>query len=283
MKGGKVLLTGGSGFIGLKTLNLLRKKGWEVRLFEGDIRKVEDWKKSIGGGEVLLHLAGARTETDQDFQINLGGIESLFKAFEAGARWPVRIVNGSSQAVYKGINPPFKEGMKPLPVTTYGRSKLAAEEHLIRNGKRFGIEVVILRYSTVLGPGIRPESTMSGPLIKWIDAAVTGKEIVVFQDGRQTRDYVHVDDVAEANLIALNKLPGGIYNVGGGKEVELLELAKTVKKETKSKSEIRVVGGRSTEDDPRRMLSDISKLKKYGWRPKKSVRQAVGDCVKGIN
>lgn len=275
----KVLLTGGTGFIGSHTHKGLRRSGYQVKLFEGDIRKVEDWERSLLGGEVLVHLAGIRTESETDFEVNVGGITRLFDAIEIRGKVPRRIVYGSSQAVYKGCEPPFDEKKRAIPTTAYGRSKLEAEKVMIMKGKGIGVPVVILRFSTVVGVGIRADSRMSGPLMKWMNSAVKGDPIVVFQDGNQKRDYVHVRDAVKAILLAMKKLPEGIYNVGGGRDIKLIDLAKMVRKVCGNKSEIRIVGGGSTDSDPEKMISDVSKLLKFGWKPVSSVNRAVSECV----
>ena len=203
----------------------------------------------------------------------------MFIAAQRSNKLPKKVILASSQAVYLGCKKPFKEDMKPKPTTTYGRSKLKAEKVAQEWSKKLGIPLVTLRYSTVLGPGVREKSGMSGPLTVWTRAGLVGKPIKVFQDGKQTRDYIHVDDVVAANLLAVKKLPEGIYNVGGGKEIELIDFANWVKNATGKKSKILIVGGKASPSDPRHLFSDTKKLRSYGWKPRKTVRQAVEEFV----
>lgn len=281
-KKAQILLTGGRGFIGSHTLKLFRRKGYEVRLFSGDIRRVQDWEQAIVGDEVVLHLAGVRAESEKDFSVNTRGTENLLLAMKPGGRVVKKIVYGSTQAVYMGCKPPFTEQMGLKPTTVYGKSKLEAEKVLLRKGKKLGIPVVILRYSVVLGPGIRRKSNMSGPLRHWVEAGLAGKPIKVFQDGKQTRDYVHVEDVAKANLLAARRLPEGIYNVGGGRRISVGDLAKWVREATGKRSRIEITGGEANASDQREMFSDIGKIESFGWRPKKSAQEAVEEYVKKI-
>ncbi|OGY18997.1 MAG: hypothetical protein A2786_00985 [Candidatus Chisholmbacteria bacterium RIFCSPHIGHO2_01_FULL_52_32] len=277
-----VLLTGAHGFIGLHTEEALRTGGYSVRDFAGDVRSRSDWEANISGGEVVVHLAGIRTETEADFAVNTQGTENLFVTAVKTGRLPAKVVLGSSQAVYLGLQPPFSEDQTPSPTTIYGKSKFFAERAAREVGKRMGIPVVILRCSTVLGAGIREESGMSGPLAQWVRAGFAGKPIRVNRDGMQRRDYVHVDDVAAANVLAAERLPEGIFNVGGQRRVRLLTLAGWVKQATGGRSVIKIAGGKASAADPREMLSDINKLCGYGWKPRRTAKEAVAEYVMGV-
>lgn len=276
----KVLITGGTGFIGSHTHKALAKKGYKTYLFKGDVKKVGDWEKNLKRGiDTVFHLASVRTQTERDFEVNTKGAENFFKAVEKIGKKPGKFIFVSSQAVYMGCQPLFKEEMKVSPLTIYGKSKYQAEKIVFRCGQKLGIGIIILRYSTVLGSGVRAKSNMSGPLHFWTKAALKGDDIKVFQDGKQTRDYVHVDDVVRANILAIEKDIEGVFNVGGGKEITLLSLAKMVKNAAKSQSEI-VVTGKYSKTDPRHMYSNCAKLKNLGWKSEKTAKQAVYEFVK---
>ncbi len=276
----KVLLTGGTGFIGRCTYSRVLEKRHRVFLFKGDVRKVEDWKKNLEKDvDVVVHLAAVRGERQKNFDINVKGTENLFLAAQQLNKLPKKVILASSQAVYMGCKIPFKESMEPVPTTAYGRSKLESEKVAQKWSKKLGIPLVILRYSTVLGPGVKKKSKMSGPLFIWTEAALSGEPIEVFQDGKQTRDYIHVDDVVTANLLAIKKLPEGIYNVGGGKEVKLIDFANWVKNATGGKSEVLVTGGKATPFGPQRLFSDTKKLKSYSWKSRKTAKQAVEEFI----
>lgn len=277
----KVLLTGGTGFIGSHTYSKLLTRGYKAFLFKGDVRKMGDWEKNLEKEvDVVIHLAAVRAKTEKDFEGNVKGIENLFMAAQRLNKLPKKVILASSQAVYMGCKKPFKEDTKPKPTTIYGRSKLKAEKVAQKWSKKLEIPLIILRYSTVLGPGVREKSGMSGPLIVWTRAGLAGEPIRVLQDGKQTRDYIHVDDVVAANLLAVKKLPKGIYNVGGGKEVKLIDFAKWVKDVTGKKSEILIVGGKVSPSDPQHLFSDTLKLESFGWRAEKTAREAVCEFVK---
>ena len=281
MSNEQVLVTGASGFIGAHTSEALGQTEREVRGFRGDMESVDDWKANLRNGDIVYLIAGVRTESQVDFAINAHGIENLFTVVRSTDKLPKMVILASSQAVYMGMRIPFKETDKSNPTTTYGRSKLLGETIATRWCNELGIPLVILRYSTVLGSGVRERSKMSGPLFIWAKAASSGEPIKVFQDGNQTRDYIHVDDVVSANLLALD-LPSGIYNVGGGEAIKVKDLAEWIKNAAKSDSEIIIVGGEPNEGDPRAMFSDTSKLTDQGWRVKKTANQAVEEFVAGF-
>lgn len=276
----EILLTGERGFIGGHTFNELEALGDDVRGFKGEITNIRDWENNLQGAETVFFIAGVRTETPKDREVNTLSVERLFDAIKSTNRLPKKIIIASSQAVYMGNKPPFDEVQEPIPpLTVYGQSKLDGEKIATDEAKALGLPLVILRYSTVLGSGVREQSKMSGPLFSWTKSALAGEPIKVFQDGKQTRDYIHVDDIVSANLLALETLDSGIYNVGGGASIQVVELAEWIKQETKSNSEILIMGGEPTVGDPRVMLSNIDKIKSEGWNPEKSVPEAVREFI----
>jgi len=193
------------------------------------------------------------------------------------------VVFASSQAVYFGCQPPFTETLNLNPPNVfYGESKLQAERLAMTACQMLKVPLVVLRYSTTIGPGIRQGSSMSGPLQKWVPAGLKGEPIIVFQDGEQTRDYIHVDDIIQANWLALTKINEGIFNVGGSKAIKLKDLAEWVKEATGGKSKIIIAGGGPTPADPRHLFSDTRKLQNFGWRPKKTVKEAVEEYIKSL-
>jgi nucleoside-diphosphate-sugar epimerase len=278
----KILLTGGAGFIGRHVARQLQQAGHKVILFKGDVTKETDWEQNLKNNvNSIIHVAGIRTETDRDFEVNLGSVEALYKVLRHETVLPNSLIYISSQAVYFGLAPPFREDMKLSPNSSYAKSKLDAELTLLKAGKELGIRTVVVRPSTVLGPGVRLGNKMSGPLAIWIQNALIGNPILVNQDGNQTRDYVHVDDVASAVIVALSDLKmNGIFNAGGGERIKLIDFAKWVKEASKSSSNIVIQGGEPNVTDPKSMFSDTSKLKKYGWKPKKSAKEAVWEAVR---
>lgn len=144
---------------------------------------------------------------------------------------PKSLVFASSSAVYGDCGVSAHEGLVPNPVSVYGASKLAAEVML----RSLDLPVHAVRYFNVFGPRQRGDSSYSGVISKWIKQMLDGEKLWVYGDGRQTRDFVHVNNVVYANIMValrgLNTGSGGPYNVATGKSVTLLELFDFLKEE----------------------------------------------------
>lgn len=172
---------------------------------------------------------------------------------------------------------PFKESQQLTPTNSYGLSKEATERLALRLGKTYGIPTTIFDYSIVQGPRQSPRNLYSGALRIFVTQAFARKPITVYEDGMQTRDFVNIEDVVHANVFALKnkKTDFEIYNVGGGKAHKVIDFAKRVQKIVNPRSKIIVGGFRRT--DTRHAVSDISKLKKLGWRPKFGIEKSIRD------
>ncbi len=289
--------------------------GREYELIRGDVRNAADWAKALKRVACVYHFAAyqdERRDFSKFFHVNTVGTSLLYELI-AGKKLPVKkVVIASSQFVYgdgeykcshnkKLFYPelrslsdlkrrefeilcahgepakfsPFKEAQKPNPTNSYGLSKEALENLSLKFGKTYGVPTVILRYSVVQGARQSPKNLYSGALRIFVTQALKGKPITVFEDGHQLRDFVNIKDVVAANLKVLQneKADFGIWNVGGGRAWSVLSFANLVKKITGSKSVIKIGGFRRT--DTRHAVSDISKLKKLGWKPRFSPEDSV--------
>src|SRR5262249_34825031 len=132
-----------------------------------------------------------------------------------------RFVYASSSSVYGDAEQfPTPETLLPRPFSPYGVTKLAGEHLVLLYGRNFGLPVAALRYFTVYGPRQRPDMAFH----KFCKSLLKGEEILVYGDGRQSRDFTYIDDALEANVRAWERsAPQGVYNVGGGSQVEVLE------------------------------------------------------------
>lgn len=174
---------------------------------------------------------------------------------------------------------PFREDQPVFPTNSYGLSKHALEESALRLGKTYGIRTTVLRYSIVQGARQSPKNLYSGALRIFVTQALAGKPLTVYEDGQMLRDFVNIKDVVAANLLALKnkKTDFEIYNVGGGRGYRVLDFAELVKRVTHSSSSVVVAGFRRT--DTRHAVSDISKLKKLGWRPRHTPEESIREYV----
>jgi dTDP-L-rhamnose 4-epimerase len=292
-------------------------KGFE--LMRGDVRKKADLAKALRGVSYVYHLAAyqdQRPDFSKFFETNTVSAAFLYELI-VEKKLPVKkVILASTQFVYgdgmyqcrhdkKYFYPelrtekqfksgkfdifckhgapakfyPFREDQPLTPTNSYGLSKEALERLSLRFGKTYGIPSTVFRYSIVQGPRQSPRNMHSGALRIFVTQALAGKPITVSEDGKQVRDFVNVADVVAANVLALKnkKTDFEIYNVGGGKAYRVLDFAKMVKKITGSSSPITVGGFRRT--DARDSISDISKLKKLGWKPRFSPEKSVKDYV----
>jgi UDP-glucose 4-epimerase len=250
----KVLVTGGAGFIGSHVADSLIGDGYEVVvvddlstgraanldgalsagavLHEGDIRDGERIADLVASAapDVVFHLAAQidvrRAVADPAFDaaVNVGG---TINVLEAARRASVgRVVNSSTGGAIYGdaASVPTAEDTVPAPMAPYGQSKHAAEGYLGLYGRLHGLSAVSLRYANVYGPRQDPHGE-GGVVAIFCGKLAEGGTPVAFGDGLQTRDYVYVGDVVEANLAAAGSSWTGACNIGTGTETTVVELA----------------------------------------------------------
>jgi UDP-glucose 4-epimerase len=284
---GKILITGGAGFIGSNLVEALVMDGEDVRvldnfstgkreniahllgqieLIEGDIRDLDLVRKACKGIEYILHQAAlpsiARSIEDPATTNGVnteGTLNLLLAAREMRVK---RLIYASSSSIY-GDSPvlPKREEMSPNPLSPYAVSKLCGEYYCRVFNRVYGLEVVILRYFNVFGPRQDPSSPYSAAIPRFINRMLDGTPPEIYGDGLQGRDFTYVDNVVQANLLAIRRdgASGQVFNIGCGKETNLLELVDILN---------RIIGSNlsptHTEPRPgdvRHSMADISKAK----------------------
>jgi UDP-glucose 4-epimerase len=242
------LVTGGAGFIGSHLVDRLLADGYRVRVLDnfstgkrenlpeagdleiitGDVGCLGDVRKTMAGVELVFHEAAIASvpKTIQDplgsHQTNyVGTLNVLEAARQAGAR---RVVFASSAAVYGDLPElPKREDMPLKPLSPYAVDKLASEFACRMYTYLHGLETVCLRYFNIYGPRQDPSSPYSGVISIFADRLNKGEQPVIFGDGGQTRDFVFVSDVVEANMKAAitDEVAGTVINIATGREVTL--------------------------------------------------------------
>jgi UDP-glucose 4-epimerase len=194
-----------------------------------------DLKALLDGVTHVFHLAaqaGVRKSWGRDFRVyTVNNVEATQILLEACVRKPIeRLVYASSSSVYGDTVPlPMREDALPQPVSPYGVTKLAAEQLCHLYQVNYGVPTVSLRYFTVYGPRQRPDMGFS----RFLDAALRGGAVQQFGDGLQTRDFTFVGDVVTATVSAATRgTPGGVYNIGGGSRVSLLDVFDLIRRIT---------------------------------------------------
>ena len=299
----RALVTGGAGFIGSNLVDTLISRGDEVTvvddistgrrenlagaleagatLVEADIRDAAALADLFAGArpEVVFHLAAQidvrRSTSDPAFdaRVNVEGTINVLKAaLEAGSR---RVVNTSSGgALYgEGRTLPAPESHEVAPEAPYGQSKFAAEGYCDLFARLHGLSTVSLRYGNVYGPRQDPLGE-AGVIAIFCGRLLEGTRPTVFGDGRQTRDYVYVDDVVEANLLAAGSTAGGAFNIGLGVETSVLDLVEALAPHASADWEPEFQPERPGE--VRHIALDSARAEEeLGWRPQVALGEGL--------
>jgi len=300
---GTVILTGGAGFIGSHTARLLGEKGCRVVVV--DIREpparpagdttylrldVSDWRglreglAALRGDAVdaVIHLAAvvsveeARRSPRRTVVVN---VEGTLNMLEAARLLDARVfVYASSAAVYgEPLRLPVDEEHPLRPINLYGDTKLMGEMLVKRYSSDYGLKAAVLRYFNVYGPGMRG-GPYAGVIHAFITRLLRGQPPVIYGDGRQTRDFVHVRDVARANYAALASGAGGVFNIGTGRETSINDLYRIL---------CGIVGrcpppvyAPPRPGDVRRSVASIERAAKtLGWRPGIGLEHGLRETV----
>jgi UDP-glucose 4-epimerase len=246
---GRILVTGGAGFIGATLVRRLVASGYRVRvldnlstgdpahlsgvgasLVKGDIGDAGTLDEAVAGCDAVIHLAAAGSvpasmaDPAANFEANVAG---TFRVLDAARRLGVpRVVQASTGGALIGeATPPVNERSLPKPVSPYGASKLAGEGYAHAFAKAYGLRTVAVRFGNVYGPWC---GRKRGVLNVFFTALRAGQPLVVYGDGTASRDYVHVSDIATALQLALEHpdIPGGtVLHAASGVETTTSALA----------------------------------------------------------
>lgn len=274
-----ILVTGGAGFIGSHLVEALVAENDvrvldnfetgdpntvpdEATLLEGDVCDQETVRDACSGVDVVFHQAAivsversVRNPRETD-RTNLSG---TLEILEAARTERTRVVLASSAAVYgHPTELPVCEKTRLVPTSPYGVQKLAVDRYARVYAELYDLPIVPLRYFNVYGP--RQRGPYSGVISTFLRQARANEPITIEGDGMQSRDFVHVDDVVRANLLAATTEEYGMaYNVGTGTRTTVMELAETVRRIVGSDSTIRHCEPR--EGDVRHSVADVTRAR----------------------
>lgn len=253
----RALVTGGAGFIGSHIAEALWRRGdtvvildnlstgrmenlaWaagdtaRLRLVRGDVTDPTAVEEAIRECELVFHeaaVASVAQSVEQPIATHEANLTGTLRLLDAARRHKVRrFVFASSSSIY-GDQPttPKVEGLPPLPLTPYALQKWASERYAQIAHRLHGLEAVALRYFNVFGPRQSFDSPYSGVIARFCTAALEGKRPTIFGDGLQSRDFVYVSDVVQANLkaaeAAADRVAGRAFNIATGRSITLLDL-----------------------------------------------------------
>lgn len=328
----KVLVTGGAGFIGSHTLDLLLRRGYQVRVLDaleppvhrdhrrpdylpaevefiqGDVRDRAAWEKALPGVDAVFHLAAYQDylpDFSKFFHVNAVSTALLYE-IAVEQRLPLqKIVVAASQAVYgegkyqradgsvvypgqrpaeqlarhdwELRDPATGESLTSVPTdeaevrphNSYAMSKYTEEQIALNLGRRYDLPSVAMRYSIVQGPRQSFRNAYSGALRIFAMQVLAGERPLVYEDGRQLRDFVYVGDVARANLLVLEDARADYqaFNVGAGRAWTVLEFARIMAAAAGRPELEPQVPGEYRFGDTRHIVSDVSRLRALGWEP----------------
>lgn len=301
----KALVTGAAGFIGSHLTGRLLSDGHSVvavdcfaptydtsmrrdaleelrvrnhlQVIEGDLLEME-LTEMISEVDAVFHLAarpGVRAsweDFDEFSRTNVQVTKRLLAALARAKHQPVFVFASSSSVYGNTSRYPTPEDTPLNPISPYGVTKAAAE-HLVRAYvSQFGVKAVMLRYFTVYGPRQRPDMAFH----RWIRAALTGDEILLYGDGSAVRDFTYVDDVVDATVQALDLETGSVANVAGGSPVILTDVVDEIALLAGRKLAIRYEGRQK--GDPMRTGGDTSFLRsETSWRATTDLSQGLRD------
>ncbi|UCB56963.1 MAG: NAD-dependent epimerase/dehydratase family protein [Candidatus Omnitrophota bacterium] len=290
----KVLVTGGSGFIGSHVVDKLKDKGVDVRVFDamptfrkdieyyqGSLLDMDALGFAMNGVDAVMHLAAIADVKDvfnrphYAESINVRGTINVLEAARAAKLR--RVVYGSTTWVYSEAEGDSVDEATPLhaPSHLYTATKLVGEYYCRTYSELFGLDYTILRYGIPYGPRARDEAVI--PI--FVRKALSGEALTIAGDGSQFRKFVFVEDLAEGNILALQSIARNkIYNLDGVEKVTIRQIAETIK---------RILGDVKIEYTPARpgdfagkeVSSELVK-KELGWEPKVGFEEGIRRYLK---
>ena len=294
-------VTGGAGFVGSHLVKLLVKKGHDVlvmdNLHTGKLENLEEIRDKIEFKNIdiqdyhlmeqelknidgVFHQA-ALTVVQDSFKmpdkyhnVNVKGTENIFKIAQKNN---FKVVYASSSSVYghKEIVP-ILESFDKNPINPYGKTKLD-DEFLAEKYSKLGVNIIGLRYFNIFGKGQTLE--YAGVITKFLNRLRDRKSPIIFGTGSQIRDFIHVEDIANANFLAMtSKVSNSHVNIGTGTSISILELANMMIEE--SGLDLEPIMSKSLEGDIAKSQADITLAKKqFGWEPKLQLRDWLKEIL----
>ena len=297
----KFVVTGGVGFIGSNIVKLLVKKGHnvdiidnlhtgkkenikeiidQVNFYQIDTRNKEDLEKVIKNYDGIFHEA-ALTAVPESFEkpqeyhdVNVVGTKNIFDIAE---KEKIRVVYASSSSIYGNAKSiPIKENADKKPINPYGQTKLDDEDLVEKNSKN-NFSVIGLRYFNVYGIG--QTGSYAGVITKFLENIKNQKPFIINGNGNQIRDFIHVKDIAKANLVAMeSKIENGFFNIGTGILTSINDLAKLMI--DLSHHEQGMIHGPSLEGDVEISQADMTFSKKsFNWNHEINLIDGLRDLI----
>ncbi len=305
MKGKRVAITGGAGFIGsnlaeeLATSNsviiiddlstgkkenivgLIEKDN--VRFIQGSILVLGLLQECFRGVDFVFHLAALPSvprsikDPQATNEVNITGTLNVLLA--ARDNKVKKVIYSSSSSVY-GDTPilPKKEDLLPCPQSSYAVTKLCGEYYCQVFQQVYSLNTICLRYFNVYGPRQDPNSQYAAVVPRFISRALEGKPPIIFGDGEQTRDFTFVKDAVEVSILAAESDATGVFNIGSGNRVTINDLAKLIARLLATSAKL--IYQEPRPGDIRHSLADISKARQIGYNPQYSLEEGLKGTIR---
>ncbi|AFU59249.1 MAG: NAD-dependent epimerase/dehydratase family protein [Nitrososphaera sp.] len=310
MRIAKALVTGGAGFIGSHIVDELIARGIETYVIDNLSTGTLNNLVQHRGNSLLHFMAGDVREAEallQDTNIDVVFHEAAIASVPKSVSHPLlvhdvnvnmtlhllnycvksgvkRFIFASSAAVYGILESKATEDMACRPNSPYGAGKLAIEDYLHAYRRTYGLETVMLRYFNVYGPR-QIYSDYSGVITIFINKLLEGERPVIFGDGLQVRDFVHVSDIVQANMLAMDSAAavGEMFNVASGRATNILEMVKIIKK-LMGATDIEHQFAPPRPGDMKLGLASIDKIRAVlGYDPKIQIQQGLKGVIESIS
>lgn len=290
MKNKKIAVTGGLGFIGSHIVERLNKENDVIIIDDQSSGKIDNIKdldlsridttlgdinsinidEVFDGCDYLFHLAAATSvpeSVDDPMHSNEVNIKGTLKVLEAARNVEIKkVVFSSSSAVYGEVKSlPISETHSINPLSPYAVSKAGGELYCNVFSEIYGLPTVSLRYFNVFGPRQDPNSQYAAVIPNFIDKLVKNERPIIYGDGEQTRDFISVKNIVDANILAAESKETGIFNIGIGKSITINHLFGIIK-ELMGK-DIEPLYTKERQGDIRHSVADISKAKSLEYIP----------------
>jgi len=317
----KVLITGGCGFLGIKLIERLIERNINIRVIDNlitgtrdDLNAVTKYKEiaegqingppigvelivgdildkdlalsATSGCDAIVHFAantGVGPSVDNPRYDCMTNVVGTFNYLEAARINKIsRFVFASSGAPAGEVEPPIHEELPPHPVSPYGASKLAGEGYCSAYCKTFNIDTVMLRFGNVYGPGSLHKNSL---VAKFIRHALNGEVLEIYGSGSQTRDFIYIDDLIDAVMLAIYtpNIGGEVFQIASNMETTVGSITEQLVSILKLEgiSKISLINGEKRLGDVMRNYSDTSKAKTIlGWSPKMDLPKGLQKTVK---
>ena len=300
----RALITGGAGFIGSHIAERLVSLGWDVVVLDdlssgksenmksfsdrilfisGSITDKQAVEKAVSGADYVFHEAAlvsvvkSVSNPEETHKINVEGTRNVLEA-SLGAKVK-RLVFASSAAIYGNANPPVAEDFEFNPLSPYAESKIEGEKLMAEFNEK-GLETVSLRYFNVYGERQDPDSQYSGVITRFVGKMLNSESPTIYGDGNQSRDFIYVDDVVDANLAAVEKkeAAGEAFNIATGKPITINQLEGLLSELTGYDGEPEY--GEKREGDIYDSYADVSKALKYlGFKASTNIDEGLRKTI----